>query len=411
MGKEKNIPHVVITAMNRYSYFQWFILGFYYLEKEGKIELSFKVRSLYERLSFLNRSKLMTGFRRYAVKYGINLRWLFHFSNNLEGYVLFDDEKRYFCIDSNDNPFSFDSELLDKVSVYYKMQCPKDFSEDGFHLTDDVVIPWIDQNIERNPKKEKVRKPCKNLFKNIAKIRPLMVGTRLMSRGNAFRWLDESFQNSMASSSVTAEKKMMCYFGNAQGPVPVKNDPADLDREAQIVGYFGDKTNHPNEKRAKAAKIMRGMGDKYDARVIDETEPGFKNRVSHPELVVPIDRFCGHISHFQYNLNISGYGMSIPNRFIESFLVGTAIVTDRLSLRWYKPFGSEVVETVPMGYLPMDQVNWEGFEKDIKNLPDVDKTTVLNAFNEKWHPRKVAEYILEEVLKCNNEKTDTMKKI
>lgn len=401
MRAKHDIPQVVITSMNRYSYFQWFILGFYYMEREGRIKLSFRVRSLYERLSFVNRSRLMTGFRRYAVSHGIHQKWLFRFSNNLEGYVLYRGEKRYFCIDSNDNPFSFDSDLLDKVSVYYKMQCPKDFSEDGFHLTDDVVIPWIDQNIERNPKKEKIRKPCRNLFKNIGKIRPLMVGTRLMSRGNAFRWLDESFQNSMASSFVVAEKKMMCYFGNAQGPVPVKNDPVDLDCEAQIVGHFADKTNHPNEKRAKAANIMRGMGDRYDARVIDETEPGFKNRVSHPELVVPIERFCDHISHFQYNLNISGYGMSIPNRFIESFLVGTAIATDRLSLKWYRPFGPEVVETVPMGYLPMDKVDWTQFERDIKNLPDIDKETVLKSFNEKWHPRKAAEYIIDEVLRAD----------
>ena len=102
--------------------------------------------------------------------------------------------------------------------------------------------------------------------------------------------------------------------------------------------------------------------------------------------------------HFQYNLNISGYGMSIPNRFIESFLVGTAIVTDRLSLKWYRPFGPEVVETVPMGYLPMGKVDWTQFERDIKNLPDIDKGAVLKAFNEKWHPRKVAEYIIDEVL-------------
>lgn len=401
MKTAKEKPRVVITAMNRYSYFQWFLLGLYYLEKEGKIRLSFKVRSLYERLSFLNRSRLMTGFRRFAVKHGVSIRWLFRFSNNLEGYVQHNGERRYFCIDSNDNPFSFDSELLDKVTVYFKMQCPKEFPAEGFHLTDEAVIPWLDQNIERNPRKETVRKTCDNLMRNVSKVRPLMVGTRLMSRGNAFRWLDESFRSYERSAGNKAEGRMMCYFGNARGPVPVKKDPADLDREEQIAGCFGDRVNHPNEKRSRATKIMRGMGKGYDARVIDETEPGFKSRVTHPELVVPIEQFCDHISHFQYNLNISGYGMSIPNRFIESFLVGTAIVTDRLSLRWYRPFGAEVVETVPMGYLPMEQVDWDGFENDIRTLPEVNKAAVLKAFNEKWHPRKAAEYILEEVLRNN----------
>lgn len=398
MRAKHDIPQVVITSMNRYSYFQWFILGFYYMEREGRIKLSFKVRSLYEWLSFVNRSRLMTGFRRYAVSHGIHQKWLFRFSNNLEGYVLYRGEKRYFCIDSNDNPFTYDSELLDKVSVYFKMQCPKIMGKDGFHLTDDVVIPWLDQNVERDPRKEKNRKTCDNLMRNIDKVRPLMIGTRLLSRGNAFRYLDESFRSYERSARNVAEKKLMCYFGNAQGPAPQKKEPVDLDREEQVMDYWGENVNHPNGKRAVAAKLIRNMGDGYDARVIDETEPGFKNRVTHPEQVIPIDTFCDHISHFKYNLNISGYGMSIPNRFAESFLVGTAIVTDRLSVKWFRPFGAEVVESVPMGYLPMEKVDWTQFERDIKNLPDIDKGTVLKAFNEKWHPRKVAEYIVDEVL-------------
>ena len=407
MSARKNIPHVVITSMNRYSYFQWFILGFYYLEREGKIKLSFRVRSLYEKLSFVNETKLMTGFRRFAIKNGIDIHWLFHFSNNLEGYVLYKGTKRYFCIDSNDNPFSFDSELLDKVSVYFKMQTPVTFHKDGFHLTDNVVIPWIDQNIERNPRKEKVRKSCDNLMSNIGKVRPLMIGTRMMSRGNAFRFLDRSFRHSMSSSGIQSDKKMMCYFGNAQGPTPVRNAPVDLDRENQIMGYFAERVNHPNEKRSKASHIMRSLGSEYDARVIDETTPGFKRRVSHPELVIPMEHYYEHIARFQYNLNIAGYGSSISSRFVETFMAGTAIVTDKLNVRWFRPWGKEIVETVPMGYLPMENVDWTQFERDIKNLPDIDKETVLKAFNEKWHPRKAAEYIIDEVMRVETDNIST----
>ena len=32
---------VVIESANRWSYFYWFLLGFYELEKEGKIKLKF----------------------------------------------------------------------------------------------------------------------------------------------------------------------------------------------------------------------------------------------------------------------------------------------------------------------------------------------------------------------------------
>ena len=90
--------------------------------------------------------------------------------------------------------------------------------------------------------------------------------------------------------------------------------------------------------------------------------------------------------------------MSIPNRFIESFLVGTAIMTDKLAIKWYKPFGKEVIETVPMGYLLNDKVDWSQFETDIQNLPTVSKEDVIKEYNDKWEPRVVAKYIIDTVM-------------
>lgn len=90
--------------------------------------------------------------------------------------------------------------------------------------------------------------------------------------------------------------------------------------------------------------------------------------------------------------------MSVPNRFIESFLVGTAIMTDRLAIKWYKPFGKEVIETVPMGYLLNDKVDWAQFQADITNLPDISKDDVIKEYNTKWEPRVVAKYIINTVM-------------
>ena len=114
---------------------------------------------------------------------------------------------------------------------------------------------------------------------------------------------------------------------------------------------------------------------------------------------MPLEDFCEHISHFKYNLNISGYRLSIPNRFIESFMVGTAIVTDKLAVRWYKPFDAEVFETVEMGYLSDNKVDWGRFQFDIEHLQKVDKRDVCKAFDEKWEPSKVASYMIDELLK------------
>ncbi|WP_305818610.1 hypothetical protein [Photobacterium leiognathi] len=62
--------------------------------------------------------------------------------------------------------------------------------------------------------------------------------------------------------------------------------------------------------------------------------------------------------------------MSIPNRFIDSFISGTAILTDELSVKWYQPFGCEVYETVAIGYKKTDDVDWNKYIKDLHLLSD-----------------------------------------
>ena len=99
-------------------------------------------------------------------------------------------------------------------------------------------------------------------------------------------------------------------------------------------------------------------------------------------------------------MNVSGYVMSMPSRFIESFLVGTAVLTDKLSVKWYKPFDVEVVETVPMGYLPMERVDWQQFQQDLQHLPQVSAEQVVQAYETKWAPDVVARYIIDTVAKA-----------
>ena len=94
---------------------------------------------------------------------------------------------------------------------------------------------------------------------------------------------------------------------------------------------------------------------------------------------------------------MSGYRKSIPNRFIESFIVDTAIMTDELSIRWYLPFDDEVRETVEMGYLRDCDVDWAQVERDIRGLrPEADLAArVRDAYERKWSPEAVARYMLD----------------
>jgi hypothetical protein len=387
-----NNPIITITSMPRWNYFQWFILGFYLLEDAGDITLRFKTEMMTKLSTFTN-SKYVLGWNKYFYARD---------NYNLDGYIDFQGKRKYFTIDSADAPFLFDVKKLNRVSIYFKMQCPKEYNPRGFRLTDDVYIPWCDHAHKDSSlllTERGERKLCVNLEQYLDKIKPLMIGPRRLARGNSKHALITSYQNYLKSQTNDKTKIMMCYFGNSAGPVTTENIISpDWDWEADIISYYKDKLNHPNEKRYRATKILQSLGSNYDGRLITEGHSDTGKPVTHDDIVVPLEDFCDHVSHFQYNLNISGYRMSIPNRFIESFLVGTAIMTDKLAVKWYKPFGKEVVETVEMGYLPENKVNWNQFENDIIHLPEIDKNMVIEEYNAKWEPKVVAKYIINTVL-------------
>lgn len=89
--------------------------------------------------------------------------------------------------------------------------------------------------------------------------------------------------------------------------------------------------------------------------------------------------------------------MSIPSRFIESMMVGTAIVTDQLKVRWFLPFDEEVVEISEMGYLPDYKINWRKVKSDLENLKDSNPQKIVKRYEDKWAPIKVAEYMIKTI--------------
>lgn len=383
----QNIPIVEIVEMPKHSYFEWFLLGFYELERKGVISLQLHldwVRTVakYTSTRYIN-GVLKRTFRKTE-------------GYNCIGYVHYKDKHWKFCIDCADAPTLYDSKLLNETVCYFKMQCPKEFNEKGFTIFGNQIAPWLDcREQDGTPLYGPWYAQQNHLFPNLHKIRPLMVGPRMLSWGISYRILKKSYENYVKNKSNPATKKMMSYFGNALGSRPHNVDGV-LYYDYTEMSCFGDHFSAPNEKRKIASDIMQKLGDAYDPRVISEGQPS--DPPTHPEKIIPRDEFCEHISHFEYNLNISGFLLSIPNRFIESFMVGTAIITDQLSIKWYKPFGCEVFETIPMGYLPNEAVDWKQFEYDITHLPTVNKNDILHEFDTKWRPDIVAKYILDEVI-------------
>lgn len=386
----------VITNAHRWSYFQWFILGLYELEKKGEIRLVFKLPFGSKLLTLFDNKNMSSVCYRLIQKFEDD-------SYNLTGYIICrDGVKKKFVIDSADSPFLFDMEALSEVNCYFKMQYPIDLDNNsGFRLGKDIYIPWcdhrhVDKTLKLTDRGKRVEFELTDEMKK--KIHPLMIGPRRLSRSNTYNSLREGYDNYLSSRSVTKNKMIMCYFGNAMGPEPEKEvvEP-DYDWEGDLLGYFGADINHPNEKRAKLAALIAKKGNDCDARVISRGHSDCGDIVSNE--VIPLEDFCKHISQFRFNCNVSGYRCSIPNRFIESFMVGTAIFTDKLHVRWYQPFDeNEVVETVEMGYIPEQSVDWQQCKSDIENLKHVDAERIIECFNQKWAPEVVARYLVNTVV-------------
>jgi len=369
---------VVITKIPiKYaSYFQYLILGFYELARKSEIKFKIYPAKLSDRI-FLRLLGVIA-----VLKTIFKIR---NFPTNeycLEGFIIDREREIKFCYDIADTPYYYDIDKLISVDIYFKAQCPIDITEKGFKLGNDVVMPF-------HP----------DVLINKRKILPSMLGPGLMTHNIfSFRRLRKGYESILLYN----DKKdgiLMCYFGNSKGPRPVYSENPDLtNNENHLLAYYGNRISHPNEKRGLAAKLISSMGKSYDGRIINEGNSGTSDRPSNEHLIIPLKDYSAHIARFQYNLNISGKRLSIPYRFIFSFAVGTAIITDKLSVKWYKPFGKEVIETIEMGYLKNDEVNWNQFSESIKNLPKVTAEEIRKEFHEKWEPEAFARYIVSTCL-------------
>src|SRR5699024_2555672 len=110
----------------------------------------------------------------------------------------------------------------------FKMQCPIEINKEGFPLTDEIIIPWLDHDHVDSSIKNLTyrgeRKQCANLWINKHKIKPLMVGPRALSeKGFSITALKKGYSNYLKDRAAVKSKHSMCYFGNSVGPKPEKN--------------------------------------------------------------------------------------------------------------------------------------------------------------------------------------------
>jgi len=365
---------VVITKIpiKHFFYYQWLILGLYELQSKKEIEFSIRQDVIFERL-FLWNYKIYIGLRKYF-KFFTREKTPDYL---LRGFIKSNGKKVNFCYDIADTPYYFDVKALMTDIVYFKAQCPLCISDDGFAFSSTVKIPYH---------------PI--VLNNKDKIVASMLGPGWSYNIYSYKSLKDGY-NKLFLENVNKNGKLMCYFGGNKGPKPIFSYLPDLYlNESHILGYFGKNLSHPNEKRAIAAEFLAAMGNGYDGRIIKVfINPDLAPKINQ-ELFIPLSEYTKHISNYSYNLNIAGYRKSIPFRFIYSLAVGTAIITDKLAVKWYQKFENEVIETVEMGYLPNDKVNWDGFSNSLKNLPEIDSSEIMDKFEKKWSPMAFATYFL-----------------
>lgn len=401
----KTIPTVVITKMEpRWRPFQVFILGLYELEHLGEIKLKFRCEWLFRLSTMMPDLPHIGGvFNQLAVHTRKE-------SFLMEGYIEKDGIKYTFCIDRNDTPWCLDGDALRNRDIYFKMQCPISIDEKkGFRLAENVYIPYcdykhVDEKIAIRAHGERI--PLPDLGKYKHKVKPIIVGFRCLADGNSYKALKRGYEEYHKNTHIPAQKKLMCYFGDDEGHLPsVLSGPPDLDYGTDIMSLYPI-LDHPNHKRGIISKIIGKLGKGYDARLIRHHDLKTGKVETHSDLIVPIRDFCEHISQFEYNCNISGHKLSVPNRFSESFITGTGIVTDKLAIKWYLPFDEEVVELDEIGYLPLDSINWEKVENEIVSLPPVSKEKITALYEKKWAPIPVARYLVTTVLSSHDTGTE-----
>jgi hypothetical protein len=361
-------PVVTITnfCLNHAGYFDWLVTGLGILAEKGAIELRFRLPAA--------KNLLRHRYLRWAAK-AVAKNWVAQANGKmwwLEAEIDFGGQVRTFVFDVTDYSAAYAEPLLETVDLYFKCQFPKSFP----------APLALNQTIQRPMASAAIA--------HAHKVRPAMLGRPLSRSLNLRKNLQFLRQ---WESHFTAEKstRLFAYFGSDTDP-----------EQATAMKEDAGKYQHPNAKRARLVKFLRELNHPgVDARLVTSVDRSLLGPALNDDAA-----YAAAVAKSAYNLNISGLGMSIPFRLIDSFMMGTAIVTDSLAMRWYEPFDPEheVIELGPMGYELESQVDWSQIEKKLHSLlaqPAKEDATRAQHLQERyrshWSPEALASYVIREM--------------
>ncbi len=357
-------PVVTITnfCLNHAGYFDWLITGLGLLQEKNELTFRFRLPPA--------KTALRHRYFRWGAK-ALAPEWVARINGPMwwmEAEVDFGGRVVNFVFDVTDHGYSYAEHLLPGCDRYFKCQLPKAFPS-ALRLCRQIERPM----------------PAAALT-NAHKIRPAMLG-RPLSRALDFRKNLELLRAWEAKAALPKTKRLLAYFGG-------DSDAEADNRLKQEQGLY----QHPNVKRGRLVGFLRGLHHpQVDARLLQSADSSLVGPALRDD-----DDYSATVASAAYNLNVSGLSLSLPFRLIDSFMVGTGIVTDSLSVGWYEPFDpEEVIELGPMGYELENEVDWSHAEKRLQSLisesPASDserRARLLDRYRRLWSPEALARYIL-----------------
>lgn len=355
------------------EYFDWLATGLWMLDEAGEIEA--RIATTATSAPFQWHAKAYPALRRLAP--GLAAALAGGGSTIVTGKVEAGGRSLRFVFDAGDSPYAYQTDLLVECDLYFKAQCPISFDPRGFPIARDAWFPY-------HP----------DVLAYQHRIVPTMLGRplsrRLHRRDNA-----QVLKRWQQLAQATKTTPLFAYYG--------LDDTASLGGPERIVlQRFAGKVEHPNPKRGKLVEELRQRyGQNADVRIVLSQSAARRGPKLGDEAFRQAVAGCWH------NINVSGYRRSLPFRFVDSFLVGAAVPTDELALRWYAPFeeGTETIDLGPMGYELDAGVDWPRifgvFDRLVAETPEQRRDRqrrILSRFEQYWHPRVMAKQLVDRCL-------------
>lgn len=289
-----------------------------------------------------------------------------------------------FAYDVTDSPFTFALAHLEMVDVYFKTQCPIHFDPEGYPLSSEVRVPY-------HP----------DVLSFRTQIVPAMSTGPITNTLNLDRNLKALARNA-SYVSETKNMRIFASFGGDKGPPAWNREdfvtaPHNYMNERTIMRRYPE-IQHPNEKRAQMVRILRNMRKPdVDARIWNTKDPEIQGNV------LEWSDYLRAVGCSIWNINVAGFRRSLPFRFLDSFQVGCGIATDSIGTKWYREFERdvEVVEFGELGYETAENTRWDLIRSRMESIYESTRLDRPNSreirqlFEEKWHPKRLAEYFLK----------------